>query len=329
MRKSQVILTTALMLGLLFTAASASAGPHLDLDAAAVGKPTRNVGAGNSDKVPGAKATEKAVERAVEGQGGGNGPGNDPGQGNDNHPGQGGGNGPGNNQGQGGDNGPGNNQGQGNSHNQGQGGNGPGANQGQGNGHNQGQGSGNSPGSNQGQGGNANGNGKPDTTPTPRAADNAVGQTTQRQGNSSRPGKPPKVHRVGIVTAYTPGTSITIQAKNGMTYTFTLTESIKILPLERAEQLAVGRRVTIIAPRDVTSGGWRVLGVVVHPAAEAPGTSTPTATPMKTATPTKTPTKTPTPTQTPTNTPTPSATPTLTNTPPPSATPSATSTSLP
>ena len=277
MKKLQVILTTALLLGLLFTAVSASAGPTLD--AAEFGKPTRNAGAGNQDKVPGAKATEKAVERAADGQGGGNDSGNNQGQGNGNNQGQGGGNDSGNNQGQG-------------------------------NGNNQGQGGGNA---------NANGNGKPDKTPTARPADNAVEHTTQRQGNSSRPGKPPKVHRVGIVTAYTPGTSITIQAKNGMTYTFTLTESAKILPLERTNQLTVGRRVTIIAPRDVTSGGWRALGIVVHPAAGTPGTPTPTSTP----------TKTPTPTQTLTNTPTPSATPTLTNTPPPSATPSATSTSLP
>ena len=137
MKKFQVILATALMFGLLFTAASASAG--LNLDAAEFGKPTRSAGAGNQDKVPGAKATEKAVERAAEGQGGGNDSGN---------------------------------------------------NQGQGNGNNQGQG-----------GGNANGNGKPDKTPTARPADNAVEHTTQRQGNSNRPGKPLRPNRISTSSA--------------------------------------------------------------------------------------------------------------------------------
>jgi len=80
------------------------------------------------------------------------------------------------------------------------------------------------------------------------------------------PGKPSKIHRVGIVTAYTPGASITIQDKDGNTFTFTITGEIKLLPPERADQLAVGSRVTIIAPRDPASGGVTVKGIVVHPA---------------------------------------------------------------
>ena len=79
------------------------------------------------------------------------------------------------------------------------------------------------------------------------------------------PGKPAKIHRVGLVTEYTPGASITIQDKNGHTYTFTITGEIKILPAERAGQLAVGARVTIIAPRDPATGGVTVTGIVVHP----------------------------------------------------------------
>jgi len=80
------------------------------------------------------------------------------------------------------------------------------------------------------------------------------------------PGKPTKIHRVGIVTAYTPGVSITIQDKDGNEFTFTLTGETKLLPAERAGELAVGSRVTIIAPRDPASGGVTVKGIVIHPA---------------------------------------------------------------
>lgn len=79
------------------------------------------------------------------------------------------------------------------------------------------------------------------------------------------PGKPAKIHRVGIVTEYTAGSSITIQDKHGNTYTFALTGETKLLPAERAGTLAVGVRVTIIAPRDPASGGVTVKGIVVHP----------------------------------------------------------------
>jgi hypothetical protein len=81
------------------------------------------------------------------------------------------------------------------------------------------------------------------------------------------PGKPSKVHRVGTVTSYTAGSSITIQDKDGNTYTFALTGDTKLLPPERAATLAMGSRVTIIAPRDPANGGVTVKGIVIHPAA--------------------------------------------------------------
>jgi hypothetical protein len=81
------------------------------------------------------------------------------------------------------------------------------------------------------------------------------------------PGKPTKIHRVGIVTAYTAGGSITIQDKDGNSYIFTITSETKLLPAERAGILAVGSRVTIIAPRDPAAGGVTVTGIVIHPAA--------------------------------------------------------------
>ncbi len=110
------------------------------------------------------------------------------------------------------------------------------------------------------------------------------------------PGKPVQVHRVGIVTAYSPGVSITIQAHDGNEYTFSIAADFIILPAERADQLAVGALVTIIAPRDVASTTWTAIGVVVHPAGSGSGAfSTLTPGPSSTPTETETPTTTPTP----------------------------------
>jgi hypothetical protein len=82
------------------------------------------------------------------------------------------------------------------------------------------------------------------------------------------PGKPALTHRVGEVTEYTEGSSITILAMDGNSYTFTLTAETKILPAERADELAVGSWVTIIAPRDPAMLGWTATGIVVHPGTE-------------------------------------------------------------
>ena len=79
------------------------------------------------------------------------------------------------------------------------------------------------------------------------------------------PGKPEKKHHVGTVSAYEAGASITITAKDGTEATFVITEETKILPEDRADQLAVGSLVTIISPRDVTGGDWVAAGIVVHP----------------------------------------------------------------
>jgi hypothetical protein len=80
------------------------------------------------------------------------------------------------------------------------------------------------------------------------------------------PGKPVLMHRVGEVTAYTPGSSITIKATDGNTYTFVITTTTKILPEALVDQLAMGARVTIIMPRDVTGGIPTASGIVIHPA---------------------------------------------------------------
>ena len=80
------------------------------------------------------------------------------------------------------------------------------------------------------------------------------------------PGKPSKTHRVGVVTAYSAGSSITIQDKDGNLFSFALSAETRLLPAERADTLAVGSKVTIIAPRDPATGGATANGIVIHPA---------------------------------------------------------------
>lgn len=122
------------------------------------------------------------------------------------------------------------------------------------------------------------------------------------------PGKPAPVHRVGTVTAYTPGVSITILDHTGSgSSTFLIAPETKILPKDRANELGIGSLVTIISRRDVTGGPLTAQGIVVHPkqateaatATSTGTTSTPTATDTSTATSTPTPTETPTATATP------------------------------
>lgn len=97
------------------------------------------------------------------------------------------------------------------------------------------------------------------------------------------PGRPTRMHHVGWVTDYQPGISITIQAHDGQLYTFLLTAETRILPVERAGQLAAGSRVTIIAPRDVSATEATAKGIVVHPDGSGeggrPGTPTVAPTP--------------------------------------------------
>lgn len=78
------------------------------------------------------------------------------------------------------------------------------------------------------------------------------------------PGQPARIHRVGTVTAYTPGASITIQAKDGNKTTFQVTAQTKILPEELKDQIKVGALVTIISPRQVSSGLLAAQGIVIH-----------------------------------------------------------------
>jgi len=78
------------------------------------------------------------------------------------------------------------------------------------------------------------------------------------------PGKPRRIHRVGVVSAYD-GSTITVQDAKGST-TFQVAPDVIILPAERAADLKVGARVTIISPRDPAGGTPVAKGIVIHPA---------------------------------------------------------------
>ncbi len=107
------------------------------------------------------------------------------------------------------------------------------------------------------------------------------------------PGKPIHIHHVGVVTEYVEGVSITIEATDGDLITFLIGEDFKILPEERADTLAAGQRVTIIARRDPTGGELTAQGVVIHP--ESTGTETAETETPETPEPTDTPTPPPAP----------------------------------
>jgi cytochrome c biogenesis protein CcdA len=79
------------------------------------------------------------------------------------------------------------------------------------------------------------------------------------------PGKPTIQHRVGIVTAYTAGSSITIKDVQGGTETFTLTSDTVIRGPNGTTTVKVGDRVTIVSRRDPDSNTFTATAIVVHP----------------------------------------------------------------
>jgi hypothetical protein len=99
------------------------------------------------------------------------------------------------------------------------------------------------------------------------------------------PGQPAPVHRVGTVTAYTPGVSITILDHTGSgSSTFLITPETKILPKDRANELKVGSLVTIISRRDPAGGPLTAQGIVIHPQEATEEAPTATLAPTVTAT---------------------------------------------
>jgi len=111
----------------------------------------------------------------------------------------------------------------------------------------------------------------------PRPATLAAGQSVMvramRDANDSltarailvTPSQPVRIHLIGTVTAYAPGASITIQALDGKSYTLSITRKTSILPPELAASLAIGSRVTILAPREPLGGQMVALGIAVLP----------------------------------------------------------------
>lgn len=79
------------------------------------------------------------------------------------------------------------------------------------------------------------------------------------------PGKPAMASHVGTVTEYVAGTSITIENKNGDTFTYALDENTKYLPKDRMTDLQVGSLVTVIFGRNVNGQPIVAAGVVIHP----------------------------------------------------------------
>lgn len=78
------------------------------------------------------------------------------------------------------------------------------------------------------------------------------------------PGKPTKIHRVGVVTGYTAGSSITVMDKDGNSTQYTLDPDTKILPKKSADSLAVDVKVTIISRRNPAGGEPAAQGIVIH-----------------------------------------------------------------
>jgi hypothetical protein len=104
-----------------------------------------------------------------------------------------------------------------------------------------------------------------------------------------------EVPPTGVVVEYLPGQSITIVDQSGTQHQYTISSTIKILPPGRANSLAVGSFVTIIAPASLSQGKQMAVGIVVHPQVR-PGWSVPSisATPLMTSTALETSTASPT-----------------------------------
>ena len=81
-------------------------------------------------------------------------------------------------------------------------------------------------------------------------------------------------HRVGVVTDYQPGVSLTIADSTGQSSTFQLTADTRILPVDNTSQLGTGSHVTVMTNNSNNGAGpLTATGIVVHPANEVAPTS--------------------------------------------------------
>lgn len=97
----------------------------------------------------------------------------------------------------------------------------------------------------------------------------AVNGTPTKDGLTAKqvavaPGKPTVQHRVGKVTAYTAGSSITIETVQGKSETFAVNGQT-VIRNPKGSGVAVGDRVTIVARREPATDTFTARGIVVHP----------------------------------------------------------------
>lgn len=78
------------------------------------------------------------------------------------------------------------------------------------------------------------------------------------------PGRPTIQHRVGTVTAYAAGSSITIQTVRGESETFALTAQT-VIRNPKGTGVVLGDRVTVVSRREPASDTFTATGIVVHP----------------------------------------------------------------
>ena len=85
--------------------------------------------------------------------------------------------------------------------------------------------------------------------------------TTAFRPASGTANKPllPFMVKIGTVTVYVPGTGIMIQDDEGNTAAYFLDPSVRIMPPPRADTLAVGSRVIILAKYDPKISEWVVF----------------------------------------------------------------------
>jgi uncharacterized protein DUF5666 len=97
----------------------------------------------------------------------------------------------------------------------------------------------------------------------------AVNGTPTASGLTARqvavaPRKPTIRHRVGTVTAYTAGSSITIKDVQGETATFVVNAQTTIRN-PKGGSISVGDKVTIVSRRDPSTDTFTASAIVVHP----------------------------------------------------------------
>ena len=76
------------------------------------------------------------------------------------------------------------------------------------------------------------------------------------------PGKPISIQRVGTITAYVAGTSITLKDKKGETSTFMIDAETKIEFKRGATEVKVGEQATVVARRDPSTDQYTARAIL-------------------------------------------------------------------